>query len=152
MGRITIIDKIPIFCAPSASVDYVGLIGLNMEQLMKKWHRNYSASRELPHFFPQKLLLWLVIYPLLVLIAFNWNYLITDWHIDSPLYLGHVTKVVAIIPLLLYVIFRGLVLPFKRGVKFMQLLPVRFMAIILVCFIADLVKVLVFALPKFNRN
>ena len=90
--------KIPIGYSPSALVDYVGLIDSNAKQLLKKWYRNYTASRDLPHFFPQKLLLWLVLYPLLILIAFNWNYLIADWRMDSPLYIGHVTKIVAILP------------------------------------------------------
>jgi len=142
-----VVHKIPILCVPNASVDYVGLIGTNMEQMLKKWHRNYSASRDLTHFFPLKLLLLLVIYPLLVLIAFNWNYLIADWQTDSPLYIGHVTKVIVILPILTYVIARGVVLPLKRGLQIMQLFPTRFLIIIAVCFVADLVKVLAFALP-----
>jgi len=140
--------KIPIVYSSSVLVDYVGLIGSDIRQLLKKWHRNYTASRELPHFFPQKLLLWLVLYPLLILIAFNWNYLIADWRMDSPLYIGHVTKIAAILPALIYVIVRGLVLPLRRGVGIWRLLPVRFFAIMSVCFMADFVKVLVFSLPK----
>ncbi len=140
--------KIPIVYPAVALVDYVGLIGSDMKQLLKKRYRNYTASRDLPHFFPQKLLLWLVLYPLLVLIAFNWNYLIADWRMDSPLYIGHVTKIVAILPGVTYVIVRGLMLPLQRGVGIWRLLPVRFMAVTLVCVMADLVKVLVFSLPK----
>ena len=140
--------KIPIVQSSNPLADYVGLIGSDMNQLLKKWCRNYAAARDLPHFFPQRLLLWLVLYPLLVLIAFNWNYLIASWRMDSPLYIGHVTKIVAIVPALIYVIMRGLVLPLQRGVGFWRLLPARFMAITSVCFIADFVKVLVFSLPK----
>jgi cellulose synthase/poly-beta-1,6-N-acetylglucosamine synthase-like glycosyltransferase len=140
--------KVPIVHSSSALVCYVGLIGSDIKQLLKKWFRNYTASRELPHFFPQKLLLWLVLYPLLVLIAFNWNYLIADWRIDSPFYIGHVTKIAAILPALLYVIVRGLVLPLRRGVSIWRLLPARFFAITAVCFMADFVKILVFSLPK----
>jgi hypothetical protein len=142
------LHKIPIISLSSATVDYVGLIGLDMEQLLRKWYRNYSASRDLPHFFPQKQLLWLVVYPLLVLIAFNWNYLIADWQLNSPFYIGHVTKLVTIIPILIYVIVRGVVIPLKRGVQIRQLLPVRFLAILSICFVADLVKVLMLALWK----
>ena len=140
--------KIPIAYSPNALVDYVGLIGLDIMQLLKKWYRNYTSSRDLPHFFPQKLFLWLVLYPLIVLIAFNWNYLIADWRIDSPLYIGHVTKMVALLPVLIYAIVRGLTLPLQRGVNLRQLLPVRFLVIMSVCFMADCVKVLVFSLPK----
>ena len=140
--------KIPIVQTLNPLVDYVGLIGSDMNQLLKKRHRNYAAARDLPHFFPQKLLLWLVLYPLLVLIAFNWNYLIADWRMDSPLYIGHVTKIVAILPALIYVTVRGFVLPLQRGVGIWRLLPCRFVAVMSVCFISDFVKVLVFSLPK----
>ena len=140
--------KIPIVQSSNPLTDYVGLIGSDMNQLLKKWHRNYAAARDLPHFFPQKLLLWLVLYPLLVLIAFNWNYLIADWRMDSPLYIGHVTKIVATLPGLIYVIVRGLVLPLRRGVGIWRLLPARFMAITLICLVADAVKILVFSVPK----
>ena len=140
--------KVPVVYSPDALIDYVGLIGSNVKSLLKKWYRNYTASRDLPHFFPQKLLLWLILYPLLILTAFNWNYLIADWHMDSPLYIGHVTKIVAILPGLIYVLIRGLVLPFQRGVGIWQLLPARFLAVTAVCLMADVVKVLVFSLPK----
>lgn len=140
--------KIPIINSSDCLIDYIGLIGLSMGQMLKKWRRNYTSSRDLPNFFPQKLLLWLVIYPLLVLIAFNWNYLIADWQVGSPLYIGHVTKAIVLMPVLIYVIARGIVLPLQRGVKTSQLFPIRFLNIIIVCFIADLVKFWVFALPK----
>ena len=140
--------KVPIVQSSSVLVIYVGLIGSNNKQLLKKWFRNYMASRELPHFFPQKLLIWLVLYPMLVLIAFNWNYMIADWRVDSPFYIGHVTKIALILPVLIYVIVRGLVLPLRRGVNIRRLLPTRFLEITAVCFMADFVKILVFSLPK----
>ena len=144
--------KVPIVCPPSASIDYVGMIGSNMKQLLKKWYRNYTASRDLPHFIPQRLLLWLVLYPLIVLIAFNWNYLIADWRMDSPLYIGHVTKIVAVLPVLGYVGVRGIVLPLRRGVGIWRLLPFRFIAITVICFVADVVKVIVFSSPMRKRD
>jgi hypothetical protein len=140
--------RTPVVSSSGALVDYVGLIGMDMNQLLKKWYRNYSSARALPHFFPQKLLLWLVLYPLLVVIAFNWNYLISDWRMDSPLYIGHVTKIVAIMPAFIYVILRGLVLPLQRGIVIWRLLPARFLAIVTVCLMADLVRVFVFSLMK----
>jgi hypothetical protein len=146
------LQKVPIFCPPTASLDYVGLVGSNLNQLLKKWYRNYTASRDLPHFFPQRLLLWLVLYPLIVLIAFNWNYLIADWRMDSPLYLGHVTKIAAVLPGLFYVVVRGIVLPLRRGVGIWHLLPFRFILITVICFMADVVKILVFTIPKRIRN
>lgn len=144
--------KINIVSPKSVLVDYIGLIGANIFQLLNKWYRNYTLSCELKHLFPQKLLLWLIIYPFIVLIAFNWNYLIADWHVDSPLYIGHVTKLVILLPCLTYVIVRGLLLPLKRGVGILNLLPIRFIAITIVCFMADFVKVIVFTTPKRKHN
>ena len=144
--------RAPVVYPSSALIDYVGLIGSDMKRLLSKWFRNYTASRDLPHFFPQRLLLWLVLYPMLILIAFNWNYLIADWRMDSPLYLGHVTKIVAGLPVLAYVGIRGLALPLQRGVGIRRLLPIRFIAITVVCFMADVVKVLVFSIPKRKRD
>jgi hypothetical protein len=51
-------------------------------------------------------------------------------------------------PILIYVIVRGVVIPLKRGVQIRQLLPARFLAILSICFVADLVKVLMLALWK----
>jgi glycosyltransferase involved in cell wall biosynthesis len=146
------LHKLPLIRPPKASIYYVGLVGSNLEQILKKWYRNYAASRDLPHFFPQRMLLWLVLYPLLVLIAFNWNYLLADWRMDSPLYIGHVTKIVVVLPCLGYLCIRGIVLPFKRGVGIWRLLPIRFIAITGICFMADVVKVLVFSNPKLKYS
>jgi len=140
--------KIPITSSSSALVDYIGLSGASMKILIKKWYRNYSVAKELPQFFPYKIILWLIIYPLFILIAFNWNYLIAGWQMESPFYIGHITKMVSILPVLSYIILRGLILPIKRGVNIFELLPVRFIAIIVVCFIADFIKFLIFTFPK----
>ena len=144
--------KIPVVCLQDALVDYVGLIGMNIYSLLKKWHRNYSASHELPHLFPQKLLLWMVLYPLIIFVGFNWNYLIANWHEDSPLYIAHITKMAAISPILTYVLARGIFLPLRRGISLSDLLPIRFFLIAAVCFIADAVKALVFSTPKLKQD
>jgi hypothetical protein len=144
--------KIPVVCPSYALIDYIGLIGLNIKTLLRKWYRNYTAASGLPHLFPQKLILWLIFYPLLVLIAFNWNYLIADWRLESPFYLAHVTKIVVILPVLMYAVTRGIILPFRRGVALKHLLPIRFLAIILVCLLADLVKFFLFSIPSLKND
>ncbi len=140
--------KVPVVCTSSPMIDYVGLIGLDIKKLIWKWYRNYSASRDLPHLFPQKLLMWLALYPLLILLALNWNNLVADWRMDSLLYVGHVTKIFAILPLIAYFTLRGLVLPFLRGIEIGQLLPIRFIAVGMICAVADAVKLLVLSIPK----
>jgi len=120
---------------------------MDITKFLKKWHRNYTASRGLPHFSSQKMLLWLVLYPSFILIAFNWNYLIADWRMDSPFYIGHITKLAAILPPLMYVFVRGIFVPARRGVPLSSLLPFRFIGISLICLLADGVKSFVFTVP-----
>lgn len=140
--------NISVIYLPTASIDYVGLIGIDTNKLLKKWYRNYSASHDLPHLFPQKLFLWFVLYPTIIFIAFNWNYLLANWRMDSPLYIGHITKLAAILPPLAYVFTRGILLPLRRGVGFSRIFPIRFIAIALISFLADAVKALVFSAPR----
>ncbi len=151
MLRLELLN-ISVLYPSSALIDYVGLIGLDIKKLLKKWYRNYTASHDLPHLFPQKLFLWLVLYPLIIFTAFNWNYLIANWRMDSPLYIGHITKMAAIFPPLAYVVTRGIFLPLRRGVNFSSLFPVRFIAIAGICFMADAVKAFVFSTFKGKRN
>ena len=147
MLRLDLLNMLVIY--PSSNmVDYVGLVGLDTRKLIKKWYRNYSASHVLPHLFPQKLILWLVLYPLIIFIAFNWNYLVANWQMESPFYIGHITKIATILPPLAYIMTRGIILPFRRGVKFWSLFPLRFIAIALICFMADAIKALVFSRIK----
>jgi hypothetical protein len=147
MLRLELLN-IPVDYPSSALIDYVGLIGLDIKMLLKKWHRNYTASHDLPHLFPQKLFLWLVLYPLIIFIAFNWNYLIAKWSMDSPFYIGHVTKFAAIFPPSVYVFVRGILLPLRRGLGFSRVFPIRFIGIALISFMADAVKAFVFSTPK----
>ena len=140
--------KIPMVSLPLASVDYVGLIGIKLNTILRKWHRNYSASHELPHMFPQKLFLWMVLYPLIIFVGFNWNYLVANWRMDSPFYISHITKIAASFPIFAYIFTRGILLPLRRGVGFSELFPIRFLQLSGICFMADVVKAYVFTLPK----
>jgi glycosyltransferase involved in cell wall biosynthesis len=150
MLRVDVL-KIPVAYPLFGLVDYVGLIGMDLKTMLKKWHRNYSASHYLPHLFPQKLFLWMVLYPLIIFVGFNWNYLFANWHEDSPLYIAHITKMVAILPIFAYVITRGILLPLRRGVGSNQLFPIRFLQIAGICLMADAVKAFVFSIPKFKH-
>jgi len=143
---------IPCYYPQSILIDYVGLIGIDLNELLKKWYRNYTVSRNLPHLYPQKLFIWFFLYPLLMFIAFNWNHLIADWRMDSSLYIGHVTKIVAVLPPLAYIATRGILLPWRRGVSSSRLFPFRFIAIGTLCFLADSVKALVFTIPQRKRD
>ena len=145
--RIDVLN-IPVASPSCALLDYIGLMDLDLMKLLKKWYRNYTASHQLPHLFPQKLFLWLVLYPLIIFIAFNWNYLIAQWSMDSPFYIGHVTKFAAIFPPSVYVFVRGIWLPLGRGLNSSSVFPIRFIGIALISFMADAVKAFVFSIPR----
>lgn len=140
--------KIPVIDLSDAYVDYRGMIGLKLNSLLSKWYRNYAAADALPHLFPQKLFLWIVLYPLVIFVALNWNYLIANWHEDSPLYIAHITKMATFIPIFGYVFARGVFLPIRRGVRLKDIFLGRFILIASICFMADAIKAYVFTLPR----
>jgi len=144
--------NIPCFYPQSIVVDYVGLIGIDLNKLLKKWYRNYIASRNLPHLYPQKVFLWFILYPLVIIIAYNWNYHLVSSHEHTLLYIHHITKIATVIPPLAYLITRGILLPSRRGVSFSRLFPIRFIAIACLCCIVDGVKALAFTIPRRKRD
>jgi GT2 family glycosyltransferase len=122
-------------------VYYTGLTKLGLRGLAKKWRRNYLSSRQLQHLKVQTTIVWLVGYFFISLGAFNWNAIVAGWQIDSPFYIDHVTKVVSLTPIALYVVFRGCYLPYKRGVPWSAILPFRFLLLAAVGAQLDSVKV-----------
>ena len=141
--------RLNIDYAKESDISYCGLYGLNFLTITKKWTRNYLASKDLPHFKSQKFLIGLSLYPLFILISFNWNSLMANWNTNSIYYFDNITKIVAFSPLLIYLIYRGILLPMLRGVNFNYLFPFRFMQVTLVCFYVDLIKCTILILPKF---
>ena len=134
-----------------ALVYYHGLKKLGVRALIKKWRRNYLSSRQLQHLKVQTTIVWLLGYVVVSLTAFNWNAIVAGWQVDSPFYLDHITKIVSLTPIALYVVFRGCYLPFKRGVPLGDLLPLRFLLLAGVGGLLDLVKVATIFFPRERR-
>lgn len=147
MSRVKLM-RLRVNDSVSVTTDYIGLRGLRIRTLLIKWVHYYASSESLPHIFPQKVLVWLLIYPIFILIALNWNNLAASWRVDSPWYVPNVTKFVVAIPPLLYMTLRGLVIPVRRGVPLRKLLPLRFILIALLCGMLDLIKVAIFLFPS----
>jgi hypothetical protein len=133
---------------PNATISYSGLLNQNPLGLAKKWSQNYTASRFLPHLFPQKILIWITFYPILVLMALNWNNLVAGWKTESIFYVPNITKIVAASPGLIYILIRGIVLPLKRGVPVLETFPFRWLAIAAICAVGDGVKAAAFLALK----
>jgi hypothetical protein len=134
-----------------AQISYKGLSKLGLRGLARKWRRNYLSSRQLQHLKVQTTIVWLLGYVVVSLIAFNWNAIVAGWQVDSPFYLDHVTKIVSLTPIALYIIFRGFYLPFKRGVPLSDIFPFRFMMLAAVGAFLDAVKVSTIFIPKESR-
>lgn len=132
----------------AALVSYHGLINLGVRALIKKWRRNYLSSRRLQHLKVQTAIVWLMVYILGSSIAFNWNALVAGWQVESPFYIDHVTKIVSLTPIALYMVFRGCYLPYKRGVPLSDIFPLRFLLLASVGAILDTVKVSTIFFPK----
>jgi hypothetical protein len=130
-----------------ATLSYTGLLGQKPAALARKWWRNYSASGALPHLFPQKIFIWSLFYPTLVLIAFNWNKIIAGWETQSSFYIPNVTKIAAAMPVALYLVARGLIIPYCRSVPLSALLPLRWISIAFVCLTGDTAKAIAMLRP-----
>ena len=131
-----------------ALISYNGLTKLGLRGLAKKWRRNYLSSRQLQHLKVQTTIVWLVGYFVVSLIAFNWNEIVAGWQVESPFYIDHVTKIVSLTPIALYIVFRGCFLPFKRGVPLSDIFPFRFLLLAAVGALLDTVKVLTIFFPR----
>jgi hypothetical protein len=131
-----------------ALISYKGLTTLGLRGLAKKWRRNYLSSRQLQHLRVQTTIVWLLGYFVTSLVAFNWNAIIAGWQVDSPFYFDHVTKIVSLTPILLYIFFRGCYLPYKRGVPSSDIFPFRFLLLAAVGALLDTVKVTTIFLPR----
>jgi glycosyltransferase involved in cell wall biosynthesis len=131
------------------SADYYGLLRLNFKKLVKKWMVSYRSSGGLEYYKWQRQLAIFIALPYIIIIAYNWNWLAAGWQANSLLYIPHVTKIVVMIPLLIYFFYRGIFLPRIKGLNlFPGILPLRFLMLFLVGAILDMVKFYAFMTLK----
>ena len=127
------------------AADYYGLLKLNFKKLVKKWLLSYRSSGGLEYYKWQRQLAIFIALPYFIVIAYNWNWLVTEWQVNSLLYIPHITKIVIIIPLLIYFFYRGIFLPRNKGLKlFPGILPLRFLMLFFVGVVLDMVKLYAF--------
>jgi len=127
------------------SADYYGLLRLNFKKLVEKWLLSYRSSGGLEYYKWQRQLAIFIALPYLILIAYNWNWLVAGWQVNSLFYIPHITKIVIIIPILIYFFYRGIFLPRNKGLRlFRGILPFRFLMLFFVGAILDMVKLYAF--------
>jgi hypothetical protein len=92
------------------------------------------------------------IFLFLILIALNWNNLFVNWGLSDPLQFPYVTKISFLLFFLCYFFYRGIILPFKKGASYSDLLPFNFIFIIIFSFFIDVTKIFAFAFSKFKKG
>jgi glycosyltransferase involved in cell wall biosynthesis len=137
---------------PKNVLTYHGLDEFGLVYLFYKWYRNYKYSSSLPYLNAHKNVYYHSLVLLVLVLAFNWNWLIADWNMQSIMYIPHVTKISFSLIFLLYSIARGLILPLKKGVKFTDLLPSRWFLITLISMYLDIAKLCGFLIGSIKRK
>ena len=127
------------------AADYYGLLRLNFKKLVKKWLVSYRSSGGLEYYKWQRQLAIFIALPYFIFIAYNWNWLVAGWQVNSLLYIPHITKIVTITPFVIYFFYRGIFLPRNKGLKFfLGILPLRFLMLFFVGAVLDMVKLYAF--------
>ena len=127
------------------AADYYGLLRLNFKKLVKKWLVSYRSSGGLEYYKWQRQLAIFIALPYFIFIAYNWNWLVTGWQVNSLFYIPHITKIVTFTPFVIYFFYRGIFLPRNNGLKlFPGILPLRFLMLFFVGAVLDMVKLYAF--------
>jgi len=136
------------------STDYYGLLKISLLGIMKKWLISYHASGVLDFYKWQKHFIFLILFPYFLFMAYVWNDVFTGWQESSILYIPHITKIVSTIPLVVYLFYRGILLPYSRGVSmFPDIIPFRFVILFLIGITLDVVKFYAFiTMPKKKKT
>ena len=117
---------------------------INIKSLIYKWYRNYLFTSRLPYFNAHKSIYYHFFILLLLIFAFNWNWIVAGWERDNFLYFPNITKITAIIILFLYLLVRGVLLPFRKGVNIYELLPYKWLAVASISLLLDITKMWAF--------
>lgn len=133
-------------------IHYDGLDGLSFSAILGKWYRNYKHAAKLPYLNAHKSLYYHALMVLMLIIAFNWNWVVASWNIESGLYIPNFTKIVFFILLIAYFCIRGIWFPFKKGANFFDLLPWNWIFISIISIFLDFTKALAFVRVKWKND
>ena len=125
-------------------IKYIGLKGKNFSYLCKKWYQYSYSSAVYPKFYSQKILYFSFAITFLLLSAFSWNDKVANWDQSSFFYLPHISKIVVSLIILIYLIYRMIILPIRKNVKVFRFNPIKFTKFFLISIILDLIKLIAF--------
>ena len=116
--------------------------------ILKKWFRNYSFSRKLSYLNNNRETYFISLSLLLILIAFNWNPVFTNWgeegYENETNYIPHITKITVSLLFISYFFIRGIYLPIKKKTELSFLLSSNLLKIFLLSFCIYITKLLSF--------
>ena len=135
---------------PEEHLNYDELNHTSIKMLIKKWFRNYKFSAKLPFYREHKDLYFYAVSFITILIAFNWNQVLASWNTNSIYYIPNITKFSLLGILLIYTFIRGILLPFKKSVKFSFIFPFNIVFVVLLSMTLDLTKFIAFIYAKFK--
>jgi hypothetical protein len=138
-------------CVNREIVYYKNLQGKSYIFFVKKWFRNYSYSKKLSYLNNSKEVYYLVLSVSLFILSFSWNSVISNWSMNDPFYVPHVTKITVLIVFLIYFFYRVVFVPFKKGVGFRFILRNAIPTILIFSLFLDIVKCLAFVASKFKK-
>jgi len=73
-------------------------------------------------------------------LIYKWNLIFARFNVDSVFYIPHITKIYVASLLLLSIVFRGIIRPFKRNVEWSFIFPFKWILIGLIGVTLDIVK------------
>ena len=141
-------------CTNSKIIVYQNLLGNSYFQILKKWFRNYSFSRKLSYLNNNRETYFISLSFFLILIAFNWNPLLTSWgkpgYENEITYIPHITKITIIFLFMSYFFVRGIYLPIKKKIELDFLFPFTVFKVFFLSLCIDITKLTSFLYSRFK--
>ena len=132
------------------SIFYIGIKNKKFLDLCSKWYLYYTSScNNVLIYHKQKYIYFVTFIISILLLSFNWNALLSGWNQSDPRYIPHITKLVLFTILLIYCVFRGIILPLKKGTNFKKFSLLDSINILFISFTIDIIKLTAFLKSSF---
>lgn len=137
---------------PEEYLTYNDLNHTSTLKIIKKWFRNYSFAAKFPFYRAHRDIYYYFSSLIAVIIAFNWNWILAAWDTESIFYIPNITKISILFILISYIFIRGILIPFKKGVKLNFIFPINFIFITMLSIALDATKIFAFIYAKFENK
>ena len=97
-----------------------------------------------PRFYSQRILYFSFSITFFLLIAFSWNDKVANWDQNSLFYVPHISKISVFFIILIYLIYRMIILPNRKNVKLTNFNLVKFAKFFFISIILDFIKLFAF--------